>query len=352
MKIKLIYILLGFLLVFQFACDETVNEPTPIETGDKGLVILNEGLYGLNNSSMSYYNFSDSSVSQYVYRNANNDNRLGDTGNDMVAYGDNLLIAVDKSNKLEVLNKKTFERVRMIDLGVNGSPREILLIDSLEAYVTSAFKDIVFKLNPTTGEILSTVSVGSKPEGIAVANEKIYVANSGFVFGTTVSVISRSSFTTVEEITVGQNPRYIVTDSHDNVYVVCSGKWDNNGKGGIYKIDCNTDTIVDSLIMFKNPGEACLLNDDTMLVVNAEGIYRIDTATLEQTEMIIASEKINDATGTIYSIFYDSEAERLFCGNSKDNTQDGEVVIIDLNGGVHERIPCGLNPGTFLTIYN
>lgn len=353
-KIYLYIISLTLISLTFTACSKSDSDSNPVLPTEtvSGLFILNEGVYGQNNSALSYFDFTNQAVSKDLYSAANNNSSLGDNANNMVIYGGKGYIAVDNSNKIEIIDIATFKSLGYINLGQGSSPRELYIKDSTQGYVTSLLTDKVIKFNPVTKTITKSISVGSKPEGIAGVNGKLFTANSGFGYDNSVSVIDMATDNVVSTLTVGLNPRIIFTGNDDNIYVVCTGAYppgDPTGKGGVYKIDPLTLKVVDSVIVTGNPGEACAVNND-IYVVNTSGVVKVDfTNHTVSSTPVISGMKVNGSYGIIYSIAYDKNTQTIYCGNPKDFTQNGEVVAFSVDGVEKARFSSGgINPGTLV----
>ena len=343
-------ILLTFMvLIFIIGCDK--DDPPiliPPSVSSIGVYVVNEGLFGQNNAGLSYKNLEDGTVTNNVYSSANNGNPLGDNANSMTIFGSKGYIAVDNSNKVEIINLNDFKSFGFIDLGMNGSPREIYVKDENTAYVTSLNLDQVAKLDLQTKTVTTRINVGRKPEGIKGANGKLFVANSGFGFDNTVSVIDMASDMVVATLQVGLNPRFVLNGFDNFIYVVCTGSFsDTTIFSGIYKIDPAANVVVDSVQVKKNPGEACFTEINKMLVINNDGVVNVDLAT-KSVSPLISGTAVNSFFGVIYSISYDLLRATIYCGNPKDFTQNGEVVTFDVNGNETGRFNVGLNPGTIV----
>lgn len=351
MKKLFYFLILSSVLLVSCSKNDDPVTPQPVETKYKGVYIVNEGLYGQNNSSISYYDFETQTSNNDVYSNVNSGLNLGDTANDIDVFGDKAYIAVDISNKIEIIDMNTFKSLGNIDLGASSSPRDVVILDSTIAYVTCLAKDALVKFNPSTKQIIKTIPVGSKPEAAVYSAGKIYVTNSGYGYKNTVSVVDITTDTEEKVLTVGYNPRFAHTKNDGYVYIVCSGQFDDLGKGGIYKISTNNNTVVDSLIINSNPGESCLINNNKMVVANNAGLLKVNLSTMEQEgDTFVSSMSINSLYGVIYSLSFDSKNNLLYCGNPKDFLQNGEVVVLDLNGSEIKRFDVGINPGCILII--
>lgn len=89
----------------------------------------------------------------------------------------------------------------------------------------SLYDGYVARLDTASLEIEQKVKVGRNPEQLVVANNKLYVANSGGLdyntpvgYDKTVSVIDLASFQETKKIEVVTNPVNLVTDSQGDVY--------------------------------------------------------------------------------------------------------------------------------------
>ena len=346
---KILILLISLLLFSINGCDK--EDPPiliPPSVSSSGVYVVNEGLFGQNNASLSYKNLEDGTVTNNAYSSANNGNPLGDNANSMTIFGSKGYIAVDNSNKVEIINLNDFKSFGFIDLGMNGSPREIYVKDENTAYVTSLNLDQVAKLDLQTKTVTTRINVGRKPEGIKGANGKLFVANSGFGFDNTVSVIDMASDMVVATLQVGLNPRFVLNGFDNFIYVVCTGSFsDTTIFSGIYKIDPAANVVVDSVQVKKNPGEACFTEINKMLVINNDGVVNVDLAT-KSVSPLISGTAVNSFFGVIYSISYDLLRATIYCGNPKDFTQNGEVVTFDVNGNETGRFNVGLNPGTIV----
>lgn len=129
------------------------------------------------------------------------------------------------------------------------------------AYVTALLHDRVYSVDPLGGTVFGSVDVGTAPEGMAVANGHLYVANTGFDFGTfsyepgTVSVIDLDSFSVVATVPVNLNPQECVLSSEGNVHVVCTGDFGTT-LGAVDVIDPVSNTVTASLPVNGYPGGA------------------------------------------------------------------------------------------------
>lgn len=217
------------------ACNDMEDMPhvdAPVVSGKGQLYILSEGLFNLNNSTLALYDFETQQLQTDFFQTCNR-RGLGDTGNDMGLYGGKLYIAVNVSSQIEVLQAATGRSLARIPLfneaGVARQPR-YLAFDGGKVYVT-CYDGYVARIDTVSLEVDALAACGRNPEGLCVANGKLYVANSGGLdypdYDNTVSVIDLATFQERKRITVGMNPGRVAADSRGNVYVVSRGNYDD-----------------------------------------------------------------------------------------------------------------------------
>ncbi len=328
------------------------NEPdyTPPENGKNGYLVINEGLYGQNNSSLTFYDIDEDKVYQNVYAAANNGNDLGDTANDFAECRGKGFVVLDKSKKIEIIDLENFQSLGFIDFTDYGSPRNIVIYDSLRAFVTT-LSNLVVEINPSAASVTNSIQVGDLPEDLVLHDEKLFVANSGFGQGNTVSVIDITSNSVIKEISVWKNPRFTAADENF-VYVISTGEYVPPGLGAVTKINPQTLTPEDTLFIEENPGKAEVI-ENNLFVIYGEGLAKISLDTFSITDSVfISGSEVNSITNVIYSFAYDYDSERFLLGNPKDFTQNGEVVVFDKNRTELFRFQCGLNPGNIAIIKN
>ncbi|HDP54471.1 MAG TPA: YncE family protein, partial [Bacteroidetes bacterium] len=230
------YLLIGFalLLLFASSCVKEPMEPNnkPLASIDTslatmGLYVLNEGLFNLNNSTLTWFSYADGeSVTDFFEQK--NGRSLGDTGNDIAIYGSKMYVVINVSSQVEVVNPFTGKSIKQIAFFNGDKPRQPrrIAFHGSKAFVCS-FDGTVALIDTASLEIEQLIEVGRNPDGIAVLNNKVYVSNSGGLdapnYDSTVSVIDIETMSEIKRIDVGLNPFSLVPDDYGNLYVVLRG---------------------------------------------------------------------------------------------------------------------------------
>lgn len=330
-----------------FACDKDENQPTVTETLDNGILVLCEGLFQQNNSSLSWIDLSNEAVNTDFFTSQNG-RFLGDTGNDMKVYGSKIYIIVNNSNTVEVINKKDGKCIKQISM-TNGAaakqPRSIAFFNG-KAFVT-CYDGFVDVIDTTSLTISQRIPVGSNPEGLAISNGKLFVSNSGGLnypaVDSTVSIIDLASYTELDRIVVGKNPGAVQVDSEGDVYVIARG---NYGTIPSRMVRINSQTnAVEQTFTFDASGMA--LMQDYFLI----SFYNYSTQTSEIRLFNTLSETLENnnfistsGLTTLYGIQYNPVSDKIYCLDAMNYTNSGYVRQYTSAGVFEKSYHVGLNP--------
>lgn len=231
---------LALVAVSMTACQK--EQPTPIDnpSGDtpdpvisdplRGVaLVLNEGSWGNNEASISLLLNTTGKMDNNWF-SLKNGRGLGDVAQDMVAYGNKIYVTVWGSNSLEVIDRNT-SRSRHVSLGDRG-PRYMATHNG-KLYITCYNPNSVIRIDTATLQIEATCQLGDyNPEGIAIANGKIFVAsqkmglgNNEYQFDDKVYIVDLATFSTSATATVGINPNKVMVYNSQYVVVNCFGNY-------------------------------------------------------------------------------------------------------------------------------
>lgn len=214
---------------------------TNVKVGDSGvssnikLLILNEGAFP-GASTLDVLSFSGQKYYADIYGQANPGDQqgLGNTGNDMIFAGNRIWIALNASNRVVGISPKTFELE--VDLGV-PSPRS-LASDEHFLYVTSYGAAVYGGSSPVSGVLyrfglndpknIMATDVGYQPEGVAIENGKIFVANSGgfnALHDNRITVIDQGSYKKDKDIELPVTNLNMVRKSYGKLWISTYGEF-------------------------------------------------------------------------------------------------------------------------------
>ncbi|MDE6689838.1 MAG: hypothetical protein K2J86_08190, partial [Prevotella sp.] len=208
------------------------------------IILLNEGNWQADNGKITY--FEDGKiVSNQWFRDVNG-MKLGDTPNDIIAVNDNLIaIAINWSNIVQFITPDGKAVAATEDVPNNrklASDGKYVYISSYghECRIGNRFVDFekgfVAKIDVSDFEVVVAVEVGYEPEGIALYDGHLFVANTGgyafqepHEYETTVSIINAETMKVVRTVDTGQinlygkmsqNGKYLCINSPGDYYEI------------------------------------------------------------------------------------------------------------------------------------
>lgn len=188
--------------------------------------VLNEGSYQKNNACISFFDaVADTTTSkEYDLFYVQNGKNLGDTGQDIITYKDNVYVIVYGSNYIVKLNKSGVEQCRHSFADNHGQPRYAVAVDDM-IYVTTVGGYVV-RLNASDLSLNADCIVGKTPEHIDEEDGILYVAIGNSYDGTSksnkIAIIDTKNFndSNVKTVDVMENTQIVV--ANDN-YVAVQG---------------------------------------------------------------------------------------------------------------------------------
>lgn len=170
------------------SCDPAEDYPeTYLQVYSTGAYVVNSGnMYSKIESSLTAIDYASSTATQNVFKTANG-RSLGNTANDGIVYGNKIYLAVDQSNTIEVIDKKTKQSIKQIKttelLGnAEGVEPRHIIADGGKVYFTT-YGGYVAAVDTTSFVLQKKWQVGSYPEGLVIGNGNLYVANSNYGAG-------------------------------------------------------------------------------------------------------------------------------------------------------------------------
>ena len=374
MRISSVLVLLISLFVFFASCRKDVelllSDITMIDAGASanyvGFYLLNEGNMGSNKSTLDFFDFTTGSYQRNIYaeKNPSVPKELGDVGNDLQIYGNRLYAVINASNKIEVMNARTAKRIGQIDI---PNCRYIAFLQQY-AYATSyagpieinpdyTQRGFVAKIDTATLEIVNKCVVGFQPDGLAIVNGKIYVANSGGYMGAgnmekyekTVSVIDLATFAEEKRIEVDYNLHRVTADKHGNIWVSSRGNH-GNYPSRLFLIDSQKQTVTDTLNI---PVSNFWLDGDSLYIYSTEnygnsiGFALIHTKTKE----IITRQLITDGSEKNlempYGLMVHPDTKDIYITDAGDYVNPGFLYCFSPQGKKKWSVKTGDIPAHF-----
>ncbi|NDV68741.1 YncE family protein [Dysgonomonas sp. 25] len=374
---QLILLLSAIVLLFASCREDEVIFPShatavtePELDGEiEGFYLLNEGNMGMNRASIDFFNSRQGTYTVDIYseRNPTVVKELGDVGNDLKIYGDKLWAVINCSNKIEVMNKWTAQRVATIEV---PNCRYLAFHDG-KAYISSyagpvsidpdADQGFVAEIDTRTFQITRKVQVGYQPEEMIIHNGKLYVANSGGYrvpnYDRTISVIDLASFTEIKKIDVAINLHRMAIDSRGDIYVSSRGDH-RKVPASLHVIDSNTDDVKQHLDI--PVSEMCMVGDSLYYYsVGWSDITQTNNVTygiLDTRDKTVISDKIitdgSDSNIMIpYGLAVHPETKDIYITDAQNYIVTGLIYCFDKEGKLKWRTTAGNIPSNIAFVY-
>jgi hypothetical protein len=334
---------------------------TGIATGARGAYILCEGLFRQDNSTLARFDATSSTVVHDFFTQANPDLRIGDTANDMVLRGDTLYIAVSTSRTIEILRASTGKWLGRIRLaGTRQEPRYIAILNDTTAFVTLLNDDSVQEFNPRTFALKGApIQVGPSPEGIAVSEKYVFVANSGFgdfranePKAGTITVLDATTKREVANLAGVPNVRELfLSPDKRRLYATYTHLYSQKDSlGGIVEFD--SETLQERRRWRVREPLSTTFRNDSLFCISARGV---ETIALQQNPSQFPNLALNlfllipaQSGNAWHSLVAHPSTGALWIGNAKNYQTNGEVLIFQINGTLQQRFEVGISPNTIL----
>lgn len=258
------------------------------------MIILSSILYGQDTTPVSIHssvfvvNTISQTITKYDMETEQVNNTFAVTGlypNKMAIDENYIYLTNSGDDNVQVIDAQTGSTVRLIEVEEFSNPYDIIEHNGY-LYVTGLFTNKVYKIDKQTGRVVDDILTGTAPQGLIIANNKLYVANSGFsypdFYDGELAVIDLEEFSIITKIETELNPQRMDLDRLGRIHLVCIGDYDEN-RGSILIIDTIEDEIIDSVSFGNYPYNITIAANDIAYVGDAlnQGIVSYDVMSME-----------------------------------------------------------------------
>lgn len=334
---------------------ETPGQPAEV----KGFYLLNEGNMGSNKCTLDYFDAATGVYSENIFAAANPGavKELGDVGNDIQVYGSKLYAVINVSNKVEVMDVHTAKKLGQLDV----ANCRYITFHKGKGYISSYAGPVQIDPNARAGEVVEfdtttltvtrRVTVGYQPEELVVAEEKLFVANSGGYrfpnYDRTVSVVDLKSFTEVKKINVAINLHRLKKGSNGMLYVSSRGDY-YDIPSRLFVLDPATEKVADTIQV---PTGNFALKGDSAYIISSEWDWNLGANSVSyhlvqlSTGSTVPGGFISDGTAqqiqVPYGIAINPETEDIYLTDAKDYVSPGTLYCLDKTGKLKWKVTTG-----------
>jgi hypothetical protein len=344
MKLKKLFLfgLLGaFFLNSCSSDDDSVNpEPEP-ETGaySDGLFVLNEGSQAAGTVT---YVANDLEVVENEIYQANNNDDLGMYLQSMFFHEDNAYIISNGSNLITAVDRNTFEVVGKVDsdlvvpyfAAVTGGKAYVTNINSFD----TSTDDFVAVVDLETLKVIDIIEQTSGASKILEDDEFVYVQNSSFGVGNTITVINSATNVIVETIEVNDG----LTDMDiENAYLYVLSL------GSFQTVDLTTGEVVSEVIFPDELQGVSKLDveDGTAYFTLANAVYSMEVGATEGPTEPMIEYSSDSQWGKMYG--FEVQDGRIYIGDAGDFASNGFIQVYNTLGELLKEITTGVAPNGF-----
>lgn len=316
----------------------------------EGLFIICEGNFQYGNATLSYYDPQDNVVMNEVFNRANG-MKLGDVAQSMTIHDGKGWIVVNNSRVIFAIDLNTFKEVGRIQNFT--SPRYIHFVNDEKAYVTQMWDNRIAIVNPKKFEITGYIEV----PGMSIesgSTEQMtqwgrYVFCTCWSYQNRIIKIDTETDSVVDDLIVGIQPSSIVLDCNEKLWTVTDGGYEGSPYGYeqpvLMRID-PTSMAIDRKFVFKLGSAPRSLQLDgtgnTLYWIN-DDVWRMDV----NSERLPLTPFLPYQDTKYYGLTVNPDNGEVYVADAIDYMQSGMIYRYSADGDLLDRFYVGISPGAF-----
>ncbi len=331
-------------------------EPSGRSFPFEGLFVINQGNFMYGNASLSYYDPETREVFNEAFFTANA-LPLGDVAQSMVIRDSLGYVVINNSGRIYVLDARNFRVVGKIT-GLT-SPRHLHFISDTKAYVTDLYATSIAIVDPTRMEVSGAIDVSNQGSGFSqhttehMVQVDKYVYTNCWSYDNMILVIDSETDRVVDSIEVVKQPNSMVLDRYRTLWVLSDGGFPESPYGyelpGLMKIEAGSGKaeIIHRFSEGDTPRELTINGSgDTLYFLNG-GVYRHAVLADGNPELLIEGHSPVNGQAGFYALAVDPASSELYVADALDFVQRGRVYRFTPECQAVDTFQVGIGPGAF-----
>jgi len=246
-RVDLSFVLILFSLVLFVGCDNNeIEDQFPSELVE-GCYVVNYGNYGKGGASISKYDYNTGVMTNFYDQNQNGGREMLSNIQHAYPYNDSIYLIGNSADQLITLNPLLVQSKNGVTEQLNNPRFSVASGDYLYISCLGANPDwskfpgsYIAKFNIKSNKVEKTIKLPGGPEGMEVANGKLFVALN---YKDSIGVIDLKT----EQVSYIATPAvtsYFVKDKSENLYVTLVSTYNNfSSETGIGYINTKTGKL-------------------------------------------------------------------------------------------------------------
>ena len=349
--------LLISLLLVSCISDPSVQSIEPVASAANGVIVMNEGLWRQDNATLTLYDTESKVATAAWFARQNPGMHLGDIGNQITIWKGRAWALISGSATVEVLNLPDGISAGRVRFPEGTFPTSIVIRDDSTGWVSNLEDDSVTEFNPSTMQAGRRIPVGPAPEGMTLAVDRLFVANSGLGAlridepgAGTLSVIDPDNGSELKKIPVGGNLRIVhYMPANGMLYVFVGAPLPDTSGSGLVEVDPVSHEVLRRWSI-SGAWEAGFDNVTQQAYIIAQGgVFRIDLAQTNAVPVRFLSDPLDTLDEEVpHSIAISPYSGEILIGVVRGYfSAPGRVDRYDRTGRLLGSFDAGLNPTAF-----
>ena len=317
---------------------------------ERGLFIVNEGMFQYGNATLSYYDPETKTVENEVFHRANAF-KLGDVAQSMTIRDGVGWVVVNNSHVIFAIDINTFKEVgRITNL---SSSRYIHFISDEKAYVTQLWDNRIFIVNPKRYEITGYIECPDMAMESGSTEQMVQYGRYVFVncwsYQNRILKIDTETDRVVDELVVGIQPTSLVMDKNYKLWTITDGGYEGSPYGyeapSLYRIDAATFRI-EKQFKFKlgdQPSEVRINGTGDRLYWINDDIWSMDV----DEERVPVRPFLASRGTKYYGLTVNPRNGEVYVADAIDYQQQGIIYRYTADGIPVDEFYVGVAPGAF-----